>query len=146
MFLTDPACHLENKPRNGRSGLYVHAQACFVFASVCVRARMQDVHDVQRAISMGDIPSGILRFCLRPVPSNFTRMFSPRPVKNVLQKRSHRANGVWRQDTQSFSRAREFENCPYRGGAPSNNSPDAPSRSLVTRTVRAFYSARGHSR
>lgn len=27
-----------------------------------------------------------------------------------------------------------------------NNSPDAPPRSLVTRAVRAFYSARDHSR
>lgn len=56
-----------------------------------------------------------------------------------------RGGNVLGEVSVEFGRNAEFENSGATG-ARSNNSLDAPPRSLVTRTVRAFYSARGHSR
>lgn len=55
-----------------------------------------------------------------------------------------------RSDEVRGGRGKRVENMEFENsgatGARSNNSLDAPPRSSVTRTVRAFYSARGDSR
>jgi len=131
MFLTDSACHLGML---GNSFASTHAHVNFVFASARISARMIFSKKGQHPRTP--------RSYLRPVTSNFTQCILAN-VGNVLGKvimangkrcvKGTSAVGVWERTRNSGAT-----------GAWSNNSLDAPPRSLVTRTVRAFYSARGH--
>lgn len=77
------------------------------------------------------VDAEISRNILRPAEKTFSGERSA-----WRERREMQGSGICERGIREFSRARDVR---------SNNSPDAPPRSLVTRTVRAFYSARGHS-
>lgn len=142
-----------NVPDGSRMPTWERSETTLCFDArtrkLCIRA-YKCTRDIQSA-RKGDTLN-IPRSCLRSLTSNFTHCTlangkmgaaAGRGGGGRFRKGQHGRRHEVRRE--SAWKTRYSRILVLQAHQRSNNSLDAPSRSSVTRTVRAFYSARGHS-